>query len=74
MGDHQKQQAYSLFTELTGYEERGVDILLNDLPASPMQIVQAHIMREDMAYMRDYVLNDKGDVKKLCFYNVEAKK
>lgn len=23
MGDHQKQQAYSLFTELTGYEERG---------------------------------------------------
>lgn len=52
----------------------GVDILLNDLPASPMQIVQAHIMREDVAYMRDYVLNDKGDVEELCFYNVPIKK
>ena len=51
-----------------------VDILLNDLPASPMQIVQAHIMREDVAYMRDYVLNDKGDVEELCFYNVPIKK
>lgn len=73
MGDHQEQQARSLFTELAGYEKKGVDILLNGLPASPMQIVQAHSMREDVVYMRDYVLNDKGDVKELCFHNVKLK-
>lgn len=54
--------------------KRGVDILLDGLPASPMQIVQAHTMREDVVYMRDYVLNDKGDVEELCFQNVETKK
>ncbi len=73
MEDHQEQQTHSLFTELTDYEEKGVDILLDGLPASPLQIVQAHIMREDVIYMRDYVLNDKGDVKELCFYNVDTK-
>ena len=33
----------SLFKELAGYEKRGVDILLDGLPASPMQIVQAPV-------------------------------
>ena len=35
-----------------------------------MQIVQAHTMCENQAYMRDYVLNDKGDVKELWFQNI----
>lgn len=74
MGDQKEQQIRSLFKELAGYEKRGVDILLDGLPASPMQIVQAHTMREDVVYMRDYVLNDKGDVEELCFQNVEIKK
>ena len=74
MGDQKEQQIRSLFTELAGYEKRGVDILLDGLPASPRQIVQAHTMREDVVYMRDYVLNDKGDVEELCFQNVETKK
>ena len=43
------------------------------LPASPMQVVQAHIMREDSVYMRDYVLNEKGDIKELCFNNVDQR-
>lgn len=73
MGDHKEQQSQSLFTELSSYEKKGVDILLNGLPASPLQIVQAHTMREDMVYMRDYVLNDKGDIEELCFHNVKIK-
>ena len=44
---------------------------MNGVPASPMQIVQAHIVREDAVYMRDYVLNDNGDIKELCFDDVE---
>ncbi len=68
MGE-QKYQA--LFAELTRYEQEGVYILMNGLPASPMQIVQAHVMCEDAVYMRDYVLNDRGDIKKLCFDDVK---
>lgn len=61
----------SMFLELTTYEKRRVDLRINGLPASPMQIVQAHILREDTGYMRDYILNEKGDIKELCFNSIE---
>lgn len=71
MGDHQSQNAQNLYAELTGYERKGVDILLNGWPASPMQIVQAHMMREDVIYMRDYQMNEEGDIRKLGFHRIE---
>ena len=69
MGDEFDLQR--MFKELTGYEKRKVDLRMNGIPASPMQIVQAHMIREDIAYMRDYVLNDKGDIKELWFDSIE---
>ena len=69
MGDEVDLQR--ICKELTGYEKRKVDLRMNGIPASPMQIVQAHMIREDIAYMRDYVLNDKGDIKELWFDSVE---
>ena len=72
MGDPSEQKFQKMFTELTGYEKKGVFMAMNGVPASPMQIVQAHIMREDAVYMRDYVLNDKGDIKELCFHDVKV--
>lgn len=69
-GDRELQ---TLFTELKDYERKGVSMLINGLPASPMQIVQAHVMREESSYMRDYVLNDQGDLKELCFDDVKEK-
>ncbi|MCF2669003.1 MULTISPECIES: hypothetical protein [Lachnospiraceae] len=69
MGDEVDLQR--MFKELTGYEKRKVDLRMNGIPASPMQIVQAHMIREDIAYMRDYVLNDKGDIKELWFDSIE---
>lgn len=71
MGDPKEQRFQKLFTELTGYEKKGVYMLMDGIPASPMQIVQAHIMRENAVYMRDYVLNDSGDIKELCFYDIK---
>lgn len=71
MGGLQEQRAHSLFSELSGYERNGVSISLNGLPASPMQVVQAYVVREDVSYMRDYVLNDIGDIKELCFNYVK---
>ena len=73
MGDHQDQNARTLFEELTEFEKKGVYISLNGLPASPMQIVQAHIMREDVSYMRDYEMNEKGDIKGLGFHNIKTR-
>ena len=69
MGDEVDLQR--MFKELTGYEKRKVDLRMKGIPASPMQIVQAHMIREDIAYMRDYVLNDKGDIKELWFDSIE---
>lgn len=74
MGGHQSQGARNLFSELAVYEKKGVSISLNGSPASPMQVVAACVMREDLSYMRDYVLNDKGDIKELCFNYVKMKK
>lgn len=70
MSGYKKQDVQDLFTELTGYEKKGVDIMLNGLSASPMQVVQAHVLREDVAYMRDYVMNEAGDIKGLCFTDI----
>ena len=71
MGGHQKPNVENLFTELSDFERKGVDISLDGLPASPMQIVQAHIMRENIVYMRDYIMNEKGDIKSVSFQNIK---
>ena len=60
----------SMFSELNMYEKRGVYIAMEGKPASPTQIVQAHMVSEDSGYMRDYVLNENGDLKALYFYHV----
>ena len=76
MGEYEvygNQKFQTLFAELTDYERKGVYILINGAPASPMQIVQAHSIKEEGVYMRDYVLNDKGDVKKLDFLELKEK-
>ena len=70
MGDEVDLQ--KMFRELTGYEKNQVDLRIDGIPASPMQIVQAHVAREESAYMRDYVLNEKGDIKELWFTNIES--
>ena len=44
-----------MFQELTGYEKKKIDLKMEGIPASPMQIVLAHEMREGVTYMRDYV-------------------
>ena len=59
-----------LYTELEGYESCGVSIRLDNQPASPMQIVTAHMVKEDKTYMRDYVWDEKGYMKEIVFNNI----
>ena len=58
------------FAELEMYEQSGVSMKIDDYPASPMQIVTAHMVKEDQVYMRDYVWDEKGHMKELSFHNI----
>lgn len=66
-----KEEMYKdLYAELEKYENSGVRMKLDDYPASPMQIVTAHMVREDSSYMRDYVWDEKGHVQEVAFHNI----
>lgn len=56
-----------LFYELNQYEKRKVYMEMEGLQASPTQIVKAHMLKEEGSYMRDYVLNETGDIVALYF-------
>ena len=67
-----KQETYQqLYVELEKYENSGVHINLEDCPASPMQIVSAHLMEERPIYMRDYQWDEQGKVRALTFHNIK---
>jgi hypothetical protein len=66
-----KVESYKeFFAELEKYENEGVRMKLDDTPASPMQILTAHMVSEEPSYMRDYVWDEKGYVRELAFHNI----
>lgn len=70
-----KKMSYeNLYTEMEGFEKNGVCLLIDGNHASPMQVVRAHMVREDGSYMRDYVLNKDGRIESLSFININKKK
>jgi hypothetical protein len=60
----------SLYLELKSYEELGVSMVMDGCTVSPLQIVQAHMIKEAGAYMRDYQINEKGGLEVLAFDEV----
>ena len=59
-----------LFSELTAYERSGVRMQIDGISASPLQIVSAHMIRENSNYMRDYIINEEGKITELDFYEI----
>ena len=59
-----------LFQELEHYEQKGVRITLEGSRVSPMQIVNAYLVKESRSYMRDYVMNPIGNLEELGFDNI----
>ena len=59
-----------LYAELRGYEEKGVDIVMDGYPMSPLQIVTAYMAKEEGTYMRDYVIDPEGRIESLVFTDV----
>ena len=73
--DEQEKKYQDLFTELTNYERSGVRMQMNGFPASPLQIVSAHMVKEESNYMRDYILDEQGMIRELDFNSIgEMKK
>lgn len=62
-----------LYSELENYEKNGVPMLLDGCKASPMQIVTAHMVREEGCYMRDYIMDSEGHIESLTFVNIKDK-
>lgn len=66
-----KQSKYrELYEELTLYEKYGIHMTMDGQPASPMQIMTAHMVKEEKSYMRDYVLDEDGHLRELSFYRL----
>ena len=59
-----------MFTELEKYEKRGIDISLDGYHASALQIVTAHMIKEEGTYMRDYVISRDGSIEALRFTDI----
>lgn len=65
-GDYQE-----LFEELSEFEQAGIVMEIEDVQASPLQIVSAHIARESNGYMRDYIMDESGRLKEVNFLRLE---
>lgn len=48
----EEKEYQKLFNELYQYEKQGVYMEMEGSPASPTQIVRAHMLRENTGYMR----------------------
>lgn len=61
--------------ELESYQEAGVALWLDGRPSTPKKIAKAHKIAEDGVYMRDYVEDEKGEIKgiKFDFIKIETK-
>jgi hypothetical protein len=60
----------NLYLELKEYEELGVLFVLDGHNASPLQIVEALLIKETGIYMREYETNSEGGLKALTFHKV----
>ena len=63
----------ALFTELYGYDKEGVYMSVNGRQASPMQIIHAMCVREKSTYMREYDLDEQGNITTLRFTRLDEK-
>lgn len=66
----QKKEHSELYKEMELFEQNGIHIFLEETSVSAFGIVQAHMVKEEGAYMRDYILDEKGHLKEIRFNNI----
>lgn len=62
-----------LFRELMNYEKQGVSLWMDNSPASPAEIANSEILKEEAAYMRDYIANEEGVIEEIHFNRIGGK-
>ena len=62
-----KKESAQLLHELRQYDKCGLELYLRGQPSNPKAIVKAHKIAETGSYMRDYIKNETGEVKKISF-------
>lgn len=62
-----------LFRELMNYEKKGVSLWMDNSPASPAEIANSEILKEEAAYMRDYIANEEGVIEEIHFNRIGGK-
>ncbi len=62
-----------LLVELEHIHDRGIMIFLDGMPSSPNSASEVLCLREESAYMRDYVTDEDGTWKELHFDPVPKK-
>ena len=70
----EKSDYEKMYAELEEYEKNGVCIIMDGNSASPMQVVKAHMARENVDYMRDYEIDSKGHIESLSFININRRR
>lgn len=63
-----------LKNELKLYEKQGIVLKLEDQRMSPKEIARACFAAEEGSYMRDYICDEDGELKMLCFNLIKANK
>ncbi len=68
------QEKYkNLYLELECMETAGLSFLLEEKPASAVQVVIAHMVKDPNTYMRDYIFNRKGRILQISFDEIVYK-
>lgn len=64
----QKQKvSQQLLVELESLEHMGITIWIDGVAGDAKKVAEELSLREESNYMRDYVLNDEGDLQELRF-------
>lgn len=71
-GNRRLQAEQALRRELEEYRKNGCMVCLNGKPSVPEKIISA-CLREKGSYMRDFVSDEKEQIKKIDFIKIKEK-
>ncbi len=60
-----------LLIELESIQSRGITIFIDGIPSSPLTVTDALYVNDSDSFMRDYVMDEKGEWKELRFDRVK---
>lgn len=69
--DSRKKRKHQLNKELKAYAKAGMKLWLNGKPSTPSDIVQHCMVREEGAYMRDFISDDDQNITGIGFDDIK---